>query len=242
MVNKNQLRLGDYLKQMAMWSGASLYVTVFSAFFLQNIVSTINIWVQYLMYIQLFVVLYYWYRCFINRFIRHWISYSLYFFILPAISFLVWVLIGDSASIIFGMPTLTSDRIMGYMTIILTIIIFNLEIYWAPKEVRNEVKVAVYLILATYSTVSYCFFISDYLSEPIYNFFQPYSKEIIKETGEFSKEMIKNGIEEIIRWTTIPYLVGAVFGCFSLELIDRNENAKFQKENTDKEEYTIYDY
>ncbi|SHK32748.1 hypothetical protein SAMN02744037_02128 [Tepidibacter formicigenes DSM 15518] len=237
LVNKNEFKLRKYLKHMAIWSGAALFVTVFSIIFLIDIVPTINIWLQYLMYIQVFVVLYYCYRCIINRFIRHWISYSIYFFILPVISLFVWVLIGDSASRIFGMPILTSSIIMGYMTIILTILIFNLEIYWAPKEVRNEVKVAVYLILAVYSTVSYCFFISDYLSEPIYNFLQPYSKEIIKEVGKFSKEMIRNGIEEIIKWTTIPYLVGAVFGCFSLELIDRNENVKSQKEKINNEEY-----
>ena len=80
-----------------------------------------------------------------------------------------------------------------------------------------------YLLLAFFSTISYCFFISDYLA-PIIN---PYIDILCGES--FTELEIKHKIENFITWATLPYLIGAVFGCFTIELVCRNYNR--QKSN-----------
>ncbi|TZE82630.1 hypothetical protein [Calorimonas adulescens] len=234
--NKEKLKLELYLKYMADWSCAALYAIAFSSVFMMNIFYNVSKLLQYIFYVQLFLTMHYWYRRFINKYVKHWVMYTLYFLILPLISLFIWVLIGDTLSRICNMPILISDTVIGYMTIIFTVLIFNFEIYIAPKEIRSEVKVAVYLILALYSTISYCFFISDYLSEPIFNFLKPYSNEIANKGISLSKELIKGKVEWILKWFTLPYLIGAVFGCFTLELVDRNEKVKERKISENKNE------
>ncbi len=224
--NKKKLKLELYLKYMAEWSCAALYAIVFNSTLVMNIFSNVSKVLQYILYVQLFLVMHYWYRRFINKYFKHWVMYSVYFLILPLISLFIWVLMGDTLSRICNMPILVSDTVIGYMTIAFTVLIFNFEIYIAPKEIRSEVKVAVYLILALYSTISYCFFISDYLSEPIFNLLKPYSNEIASEGIKLSKELIRGKVEWFLKWFTLPYLVGAVFGCFTLELVARNDEIK----------------
>ncbi|MHC1750582.1 MAG: hypothetical protein AB9856_20115 [Cellulosilyticaceae bacterium] len=224
--NKQNLKLELYLKYMAEWSCVTLYVIACNSMFMTNIFPNVSKVLQYILYVQLFLMMHYWYRRFINKYVKHWGMYSLYFLILPLISLFIWVLIGDTLSRICNMPILISDTVIGYMTIAFTVLIFNFEIYIAPKNIRSEVKVAVYLILALYSTISYCFFISDYLSQPIFNLLEHYNNEIAREGINLSKELVRGKVEWFLKWFTLPYLIGAVFGCFTLELVDRNEKVK----------------
>ena len=94
----------------------------------------------------------------------------------------------------------------------------NFLIYTTPIERLSEVKVAVYLLLAIFSSLSYCFFISNYLATLIFNI------DGIKSLVTY--ETIKSIIEDAIRWVTLPYLIGSVFGCFFVELVDRKKQVK----------------
>lgn len=221
--NKKKISLELYLKHIKNWSFYALIVLLLSYGHILRIVPNVSKVFQYILYIQLFVVLHYWYRGIIYKYVKHWVMYSLYFLILPLISLFIWIAVGDTLSIIFEMPILVSDTVLGYMIIIFTIFIFNFEIYVAPKEIRSEVKLAVYLILAVYSTISYCFFLSDYLSESIFNLLNPYSNEFINEGINISQELIMDKVEWLLKWYTLPHLIAAVFGSFTLELVSRND-------------------
>ncbi|MBU5256310.1 hypothetical protein [Tissierella praeacuta] len=222
-----------YLSYMLDWSITWIFISNAIFMYLMNILKELAVLMQYLAYIGLFFMIYYWLRRFVCRHIKHWISYSVYFSILPLIAGFIWILFGDTLALTFNKPELVSDKVIGYMTIVLTVILLNFEIYDAPKEVRREVRVAVNFIVAIYSTISYCFFISDYLTEPLYNIMIPLESEFIEHYGEFSKQIIKLKVENFIKWLNLPYLIGAIFGCFLLELLDRNDYMSNKKKENE---------
>jgi len=222
IMNKKKFTLELYFEYMVKWSKALFFALFFNSVYIISVFPMIGDKFVYIMFISIFLIIHYYCRKIINKFIINWKRYSAYFLLLPLYSFLLWLIGGNILSLLLNMPVLASTKGLGYMTIILTVLIFNFDIYIAPKEIRSEVKVAVYLILALYSTISYCFFISDYLSEPVYNWFKAFE---IGGTG-FSKELVKSKVEWLTKWLTLPYLVGAVFGCFTLELVDRNDKVK----------------
>ncbi|MDK2799167.1 MAG: hypothetical protein PWQ70_786 [Clostridiales bacterium] len=222
-----------YLSYMLDWSITWIFISNATFMYFVNISNELAVLVQYLTYIGLFLMMHYWLRRFVSRHIKHWISYSVYFSTLPLIAGIIWIIFGDILAVSFNMPELISDKVIGYMTIVLTVILLNFEIYDAPKEIRPEVRVAVNFIVAMYSTISYCFFISDYLTEPLYNILIPLESEFVEHYGEFSRQMIKLKVENFIKWVTLPYLIGAVFGCFLLELLDRNDYMSNKKKENE---------
>lgn len=157
------------------------------------------------------------YECayFLLKYIRNWVWYSLIFIAMPIVSTILWSFLGLLIADIFKMPVIASDNVFGWMVLILTVILLNLSINITPDERFREVKVATYFVLAIFSTLSYCFFISDYLTNVI-----------LSISNRFSKEEIKTAIEYCIKWGCLPYLIGTVFGCFSLELTERNRVKK----------------
>lgn len=219
IVNKKKLELGIYLRHMEVWSCYLLFVILINYKYIGSISYNLSKVFQYMCYISLFLTMHYSYRIMIYKYIKHWIMYTAYFLILPLISIFIWILVGGVLSQIFEMPILMSDRVLGYMMIIFTICILNFEIYFVHKEIRDEVKLALYLTIAIFSTLSYCFFLSDYLSEIIFNLLTSYSNEGI----DISKKIIKYKIEWLLKWYTLPYLIGTVFGNFTLELSSRND-------------------
>lgn len=224
--SRKQLILTKYIETMFQWSCAAYFGLFFNSVFIMNIYQPAHLVFKYLAYIAMFLMLHYGYRRVITRFVNHWIKYSIYFIILPLVSLFLWSILGDTLSRAYHIPSLVSDRAMGYMTILFTVLLLNYEIYVAPIKIRKEVKVAVYLVLAVYSTISYCFFITDNLSELIFNMLKPYREEIIQYYGVFSRNMIRDKVELVLKWVTLPYLIGTVFGCFTLELVDRNDYVK----------------
>lgn len=222
-----------YLTNMRDWSCAATVVFFLNSIFLMEICNVLSIILKYLGYVIIFMTFYFEYRIIVCRRIKSWKKYTLYFFILPFISLAIWSILGVELSQKLNSHIYTSSNLMKYMTIIITVLILNLEIYFTPKEKIDEVRVAVYLILALFSTVGYCFFISDYIAQFLYNRLLPFRAEIISEGINFSREGIKSGIDNIIRWVCLPYLIGSVWGCFTIELANRNINLK-EKEDKKK--------
>jgi len=230
---KKTLNREQYINYMLEWSILWICISFETFLYMITVSKYFAIFIQYLSYVGIFLVMHYWLRRFVYRRIKHWISYSIYFFLLPFVTGFIWMLFGDTLSRSLNMPVFVSDNVIGYMTIVLTVVLLNFEIYITPKDIKREVRVAVYLILALYSTISYCFFISDYLSGPIYNVLEPLKSEFIEYYGEFSKQQVKSGVESIMKWITLPYLVGTVIGCFTLELVDRNDELKDKNKRTE---------
>ncbi|MPN43898.1 hypothetical protein SDC9_191459 [bioreactor metagenome] len=120
----------------------------------------------------------------------------------------------------FKLPLLINNDLFGWAILVLTILLLNFLVLTTSEEKTSEVKVAIYLVMAIFSTISYCFFISDYLAENIIKI------EEIKQIMTY--DQIKYQIESIIKWSCLPYLIGAVFGCFSIEFVERNIKVKKQ--------------
>ena len=226
LTRKEKFTIEKYLVNMRDWSCAAVIVFFLDSIFLMEIYSVLCIILKYIGYVMTFLALYFQYRIIICKKVKSWKKYTAYFFALPFISLLTWNLLGVELSIKLNSHIFVSNNLMKYMTIIITVLIFNLEIYFTPKEKIDEVRVAVYLILAIFSTVSYCFFISDYIAHFVYIKLIPYKMEIINEGFNFSEEGIKSGVDNAIRWFGLPYLIGSVWGCFTLELVNRNINLK----------------
>ncbi len=224
--NRQESDIVNYLKHMEAWSCAAFIASISNSIFLMNISDVLRIIFIYIGNIMVFLMFYYGYRIFVYKKVNSWVKYTIYFFLLPFISVLIWTMVGLEISDILKSYVFASNNLMKYMIIVITVLIFNLEIYFTPKEKIDEVRVAVYLILAIFSTISYCFFISDYIAQFTYNKFLPFKTEIIDEGFNFSKEGIKSGIDNIIKWVCLPYLIGSVWGCFTLELVNKNINLK----------------
>jgi len=142
--------------------------------------------------------------CLLKYLINFWMYFAV-FLVLPIISsFLCLAIFPGSVNF--------SDTFLGWMIIVLTIVLMNLFVYWTPEDRIREARVAVYLILAFWSTVSYVsFLLVDYIEE--------------LSLGSLSWEL-QPLVEAAVRWVTLPYLIGSVFGCFTLELAERNRLRK----------------
>lgn len=202
----------EYLKSMENWDTAAMVVSLLDSIYFRQVSATLSIIFIYIGNLMFFTMIYHKYRIVVYEKVVNWWEYTIYFLSLPILALLSWFLIGLLMSDIFKSYIFISSNFVKFMTIIITILIFNIEIYFTPKEKIDEVRVAVYLVLAIFSTISYCFFISDYLSQ------------VISESFNFTKESISNAIDIAIKWVSLPYLIGSVFGCFVLELVNRNIN------------------
>lgn len=202
----------EYLKSMENWDAAAMVVSFLDSIYFRQASATLSIIFIYIGNLIFFMMIYHKYRLVVHEKVINWWKYTVYFLSLPILAMLSWLLIGLFISEVFTSYMFISSNFVKFMTIIITILIFNVEIYFTPKERIDEVRVAVYLVLAIFSTISYCFFISDYLAQ------------VVSESSNFTKESIRNLIDIAIKWVSLPYLIGSVFGCFVLELVNRNIN------------------
>jgi len=114
-----------------------------------------------------------------------------------------------------------SNSVSKWMIILFCIILINIFVYWTPRNRFDEIRVAVYLLLAVFSTISYCFFISDYLAAIITT-----KLHQVDEFKSITSDEIKEFIDITVKWFSLPYLIGSVFACFTIELISRNRNLR----------------
>ncbi|MET3549391.1 hypothetical protein ABID47_006028 [Paenibacillus favisporus] len=207
----------DYFSRMLGWWFATSYFSVIISINLIHIIPyIINLFV-----FPFYCALYYGIRYLFLRWIRHWTMYFLLFFLMPLISLIIYSFIGMLLFELTNKKIFISDSASKWMVILFCILLINIFVYWTPANRFDEVKVAVYLLLAVFSTISYCFFISDYLAEII----TPKLNQI-SELESITISEVKEFIDVIVKWFSLPYLVGSVFACFTVELVTRNRNAR----------------
>lgn len=207
-----------YKQFMGWFIASSFYIPLISILLINYTSIVINIFV-----VSFSLLVYYSMRYVLLRWIKHWFAYSLAYFLMPLVSLFIWIYFGALLNDFMKSDLFLMDSIVWWMVLFISIILINLSVIWTPYERIDEVRVSMYLLLAFFSTISYCFFISDYLA-PIIN---PYIDILCGES--FTELEIKHKIENFITWATLPYLIGAVFGCFTIELVCRNYNR--QKSN-----------
>ena len=202
-----------YYQFMGWWFTSTLYLYFISILVANFTNLTIN-----LVAVTFFVFIYYCMRYVLHRWIRNWFMYSLFFFSMPIISLFLWSFFGMFLRDLTGSSVFISDSVLGWMVLFISIILTNISVKWTPFERFDEVRVAMYFLLAVFSTISYCFFIADYLAAMISPYAESMSEILLTE------QEIKEGIKSIITWGSLPYLIGSVFGCFTIELVSRNHN------------------
>ncbi|MGC5328984.1 hypothetical protein [Brevibacillus sp. SYSU BS000544] len=197
--------LSNYFKCMAK---LSFYLWILGVFVTTMISPKITI---YLYILTLTSTFYYIARYFVEKTLDHWFKYFILFMCVPVISLFVsdiyMLLIAEEFSF------LPSDSILLKMTVLISIVIQNIIILFTRNQRIVEVKVATYLMLALFSTLSYCFFMSDL----IVSLFNP---QTINNFGGIEK--VKQDVQELFSWILFPYLVGTVWACFIIEWIERN--------------------
>ncbi|TQR26826.1 hypothetical protein C7Y47_24125 [Lysinibacillus sphaericus] len=152
----------------------------------------------------------------ISKWINKWYKYSLLFLFSPIIAFFSWVFLGGLLSLVTDNNYFVSDELLIPITLVFSIIIMNFVIYVSPYNKIDELKVAIYFLLAIFSTISYCFFLSDISTNLIFGYWN----------DDAEKEIIKQLTDLILKWFTLPYLIGMVCGCFTIELKQRNYKMK----------------
>lgn len=179
-------------------------------------------------------IIYYGSRYFIIKRVKRWGHYFWLFILMPILSMILWSFVSLILYDTFKLPLLINDNFFGWAVLVLTILFLNLLVLTTSEEKIPEVKVAIYLVMAIFSSVSYCFFISDYLAKSFFKINE------IKQIMTY--EQIKYEIESVIKWGCLPYLIGSVFGCFSIELVERNLKTKKlinTQENSDSIDLSI---
>lgn len=210
-IKKKHLDLETRYYYFSGWSLALLL-------FISLILSYVDIYERFFVFLYLIIFLsliYYYTRFLLIKYVTNWYIFSAVFMLMPLISVFFWSLIKIVLQDIIQMKLYLSNQISLWIVFLLSIAIVNLLIYWTPKERIDEVRVATYFLLAVFSTISYCFFITDYLAL----FLSSYLTELKTKEIEI---MAAN----LVRWILLPYLVGSVFASFSIELVSRNENRR----------------
>jgi hypothetical protein len=202
-----------FLQSMGWWLASTCYLYIITILVLNFTKITINV-----IAVTFFVFIYYGMRYVLYRWIRHWGTYSLVFLLMPIISLFLWSFFGMLLRDLTNNPVFISDSTLGWMVLFISILLTNFSVKWTPFQRIDEVKVAMYFLLAVFSTISYCFFISDYLAAIL----GPYIGKILGLL--VTDQEIKDGIKNIITWGSLPYLIGSVFGCFTIELVSRNHS------------------
>ncbi|SDF56950.1 hypothetical protein SAMN04488689_105386 [Paenibacillus sp. cl6col] len=205
-----------FYRMLGWWFAVTFFTMLISIHLIQLIPNSINLFI-----IPFFYTMYYGMRYLFVRWIRHWFFYFLLFLMMPIISLFVYSFIGRFLFEITNERIFISDSVSKWMVILFCILLINFFIYWTPSNRFDEVKVAVYLLLAVFSTISYCFFISDYLAELV----TPRLNQIYKLNIITTFE-IKELIDSIVKWISLPYLIGSVFACFTIEIVNRNKNMR----------------
>jgi hypothetical protein len=208
----------EYYHQMMMWFIYSiLYILPITILIELPIISNLII-------INFFAFIYFGSRKFLITRIKHYFSFAILFFFMPVISMILWAFLSTYLWELTDSQFYVSDKLLIWMVLFITIILINIVIYWAPEDVLDEAKIAVYLLLAFFSSLSYCFFMSDIISDIVIEKINKYP-----ELSNITKSDISNFVDNIVKWFTLPYLIGSVFGCFTVELAQRKYKIKHQK-------------
>jgi hypothetical protein len=152
--------------------------------------------------------------------VRTWKMYIVFLLITPILSMLI-IAILQQYIIDNSISNLLFVNFFKYGTVFLTVAIFNITAWFTSSDKLEELRLGLNGVLVIVSTFSYSFFISDILSELIYNTFQ---HEMI-----ISIEAIKVYLENIIRWSLLPYLLGSIQAIFIIEL--KKHNRKVESKN-----------
>ncbi len=174
-------------------------------------------------------------RYFVAKWIKKWWTFALLFFAMPLIALLIGTIGSGIFASLFNIDLIQFDPFLGFIVIVTTILLINYIIASTPESLVGEVKVAIYLILAISSAISYCFFAPEYLTN--------FLVENIKLLEYTNKNEIIEVIDSILKWVTLPYSIGSVFGCFTIELVERNNrifNAN-KMQDEDKQSISIQD-
>ncbi|SEL10198.1 hypothetical protein SAMN05518856_107317 [Paenibacillus sp. OK003] len=221
----------EYFKQISDWSFSMTFISLFiSMGLIHTVPFLLNIFIVFF-----FVFIYFSARYLYLDKVTNWFYLMLLMLFTPIISAVLYSFIGMMLFEIFDEKLFIANGTLGWMVIILSIVLINLVVFWTPEERFNEAKVAIYFLLALFSTISYCFFVSDFLSDLITPKLNSMSNTRI--TAEEVREFIENAV----RWFTLPYLIGSVSSCFSLELVSRNREivSKLTKfDTTDNNTFT----
>lgn len=201
------------------WLVASWCFTIIGTmFFIKGSPDYIALLIRCIVAFEFLSCIYFSIRYFYLRHITTYGRFSILFIFAPLITYIFWgfftELFYETLHItLFGIDGLTAKAVL-----ILTILLINLSVKFTPYERITEVKVAIYLILALSSAVSYCFFLSDYITGAL--------MQLKLVSVSFTYDQVKNWIDDVIRWGCLPYLIGSVLGCFSIELADRNHKLR----------------
>lgn len=203
----------EYFYHMTGWWFATTY---YSLLILIHFVEMLPKNLINLTLISFFILFYYWSRFLFIKWVKHWLVYILLFFLIPIISVTIYSFLGIFLYEITGEKFFISNSMLGWMVIFLSILLINIVVYWTPQHRFDEVKVAIYFLLAFFSSISYCFFISDYLT----TFITP---KLINIPGfsAVTTNDVKIFIEQVVKWVSLPYLIGSVFASFSIEYVSR---------------------
>ena len=222
IMKKSSKDKSKYFKNLRNWSVATLYFTIFgSIFFIKDCPDYVVLIVRTLAVIELLLSLYFYIRFFYLKYITTYMRFFTIFLLAPIITYLFWEFVISLFSDLFNINLFTKNDLATWAVLVLTILLINISVRFAPYDKIIEVKVAIYLILALSSAVSYCFFISDYITTAL--------MKINEISNLTTYDQLKEEIDYLIRWGCLPYLIGSVFGCFSIELADRNYKLKEQK-------------
>lgn len=162
------------------------------------------------------LTLYFFIRFLLCKLVIHWFFYVLIFLFTPFLTAFAWISVG----VIFMYPFFNYNMVLIGATIILSILFMNLIVFWIPFSQLDEVRVATYFLLGMFSTFSYLFFMADIATYFLRDFLIDFNQTSIPT------ETMRNDIDILIKWVTLPYLIGAVLCCFSIELVIRNYNKK----------------
>lgn len=217
IAKKSNFELDEKYKQLMKWSFALFYYLLFISILLIEFSKVIS-WLNLIVF---FISFYYLLQYIIYKWINHWFKYSMFFLISPLIVVIFWSFVGMLLMERTNNAFFISNELLVWVTLILSIIVMNLIIIFSPYERIHELKVAVYFSLAVISTISYSFFLSDI------------STNLVLKYSSLDKKIIKEIIETLIKWSSLPYLIGLVFGCFTLELKQRNYQLKLQNKHLD---------
>lgn len=213
-INKKYDKLAFYYNASNL--SLAIFFYSFFIFLLLNLNNLFNFVPSFIL-----IFIYFKSRFLLMNLVRHFFLYTILFLLTPALVSLLWGL----TNMIIGSWTknllFISNNSSWWIIMILSIVIMNLTILWTEDSLIDEVKVAVYLLLAIFSTTSYCFFISDLIANNVISYLKQYP-----ELSYITIGSLKTKIDEFTKWITLPYLVGSVFGCFMIELVQRNLNKK----------------
>jgi len=182
-----------------------------------------------LIILPIFISLYYYSRYFVVKWINNWAKYLLLFALMPLFASIIYIFIGIFLTELTGYKLFASNSMLLWMAVLLSILLINIIVLWTPLKRFDEVRVAIYVLLAISSSISYCFFISDLLATYLTPKINSLSGQLLE------KETVEEFVDNFVKWGTLPYLIGSVWACAGIELKTRNYNRRNRRENVNSD-------